>query len=195
MKRIAIALCALALLHAAPAASEDGPHFSIHLVPASEGPCALMEDSLRCADINTQGDPRIEQLAYIVLSQFDSMQNLRFGIGYDDGVTVTKWIPCYGKYEYPMGAWPASGTGTGLAFDTCIYPAGPDSLLLLGVLVIEAGSWGRIWVQKYSADEHAYIMTCDTPSKKPLAIKECALGEARVHGLSKGRNTCGPCPD
>ncbi len=190
MKRMIFVIVTLLL---APAQAPAGPHLSLHIVPASDEICALVEDSLRCADFNTRGRATDRQFVYVVLSEFDDLTQMRFGIRYDPGVRITDWIPCHGGAEFTVPKWPASGSGATIAFDRCMEPRGPDGLLILGALVAEPNSWGRVWIDDYDAIHHASVSSCRDGAGESAIVRQCALGMARVDGSYPGRNTCGPC--
>jgi hypothetical protein len=177
---------------AASAGDGAGPPeagLSIHLVPATEIDCPAL-DSLRCGEIHTRGWPAVDQLAYIVLSGFTEAREVRFGINYDEAVDVRAWLPCLLADELKRGRWPGRGTGIRLAWRACMKPLGPDGLLVLGALRIGAGSWGRIWLERYGKKDPAELRGCAAGSR-PILLPPERLGMARVDGSHPGRTACG----
>jgi len=173
---------------AAPA-PRDEPGLSIHLVPASSEPCDIDQRALRCADLVHRGDPGVRQYAYFVLSGFRGIVTVQFSIGYDPAVRVGQWHPCVGGMEFSSPDWPASGAGMGITSSRCLPAQGPDSLLVLGAVEIEPGSWGRIWIDRYTHEVGSQIETCDDPPQQ-IDIQVRRMGLVRVDGAHPGRVVC-----
>jgi hypothetical protein len=92
--------------------------------------------------------------------------------------------------EFKRGRWPGRGTGIRLAWRACMKPLGPDGLLVLGAFRIGAGSWGRIWIERYDKKDPAQLRGCAGASR-PIQLQPGRLGMARVDGSHRGWAACG----
>jgi len=170
------------------------PGISIHLVPADRGPCAVEGFTLTCDEIDHMGDPTVDQHAYVVVSGVEFLWTVQFGIDYDPGVEVGRWVSCLAGAEHAVRDFPAPDSAIGMVWGHCLDPRGPEDLIVLGYVEIEAGSWGRIWITDYDTTHEAEIEACAAAGFRgghtPVPLRPHQLGMARVHGEHPGRVTC-----
>lgn len=180
---------ALLLACVITAGARAEPGISIHMAPYPDDPCAILDTPIRCADVTPTGDAGERQLAYLVATGVGGIRSVQFGINYDPGVRVGRWIACLEGNELPKGNWPAPGSGMGLAWTGCLRTTQPDSLLVLGALEIDRGSWGRIWIEPFGPEQEARIEACH-PDTTIVMWQPRHLGVARVQGRGATCVTC-----
>lgn len=171
------------------ASTRADPGISIHLAPVPDDPCAILDTEFLCADVTPSGDSSERQLAYLVVTGVSGIRSVQFGINYDPGVRVGSWIACLDGNELPLEKWPGPGSGMGLAWTGCLRTGRTDSVLVLGALEIDQGSWGRIWIERYGLERDASIEAC-RPDTTITLWEPHHFGVARVQGRGATCVTC-----
>jgi hypothetical protein len=143
--------------------SVGGTHrIAFHLVSAvSEDPCVESPfDSLTCERINPEGTDGAKYM-YVVVMDVEAILAFEFGIAFDGGpFGGSDWFPCTDAVEWASPGWPANRTSINMGWEPPGYAdvVGPDRLVVIGAIRVEAGFSGTVRFIPAEGDASIYII-------------------------------------
>jgi len=170
-----------------PALAADAPTLFVHLTATSWSGCETIDpESMDCSDIVVEGNSSGYQFAFVMAGGVPAISGAQFGISYDGTVDVADWSLCTGGMSIPEDSWPTSGKAIAVTWPETVFPAGDDSLVVIGFFTIEPSSSGALEVTADDRIEQA-VYTDDATEQHGFS----ALGVADVDGDEAGTSPCG----